>query len=382
MDTTGKAPASRYQLKLEALKKAAREEGLGSVILYSSGQLSMLEVNPVLWISGYLPMGAHSLALVTENRDPALFLSLPWDVGRAKRQSWIQDVQAPSDMAQASHAWLASAGVADKPAGLIGGDFMPATLYDRLARVASVGIQKADGLLSALDKFPDPEDRERLREAGRLADLGFQAILDHARVGMRESDLAAEMEYAMRSRGAEDNFGMVSASDHNHGVHPPQDRKLKPGDIIIAEITPAIGGHFVQLCRTATLGPASTLVKDKFKVLEESFARSLAVTKPGHRAGEIAIAMNEVFGKAGYAEYCRPPYMRVRGHGLGFQTMPFEEIVEENQSEIKPGMVFVVHPNQYIPETGYLMLGDTVQITENGHELLTKTEPKLFSIEI
>jgi len=136
MDTTGKAPASRYQLKLEALKKAAREEGLGSVILYSSGQLSMLEVNPVLWISGYLTMGAHSLALVTENRDPALFLSLPWDVGRAKRQSWIQDVQAPSDMAQASHAWLASAGVADKPAGLIGGDFMPAILY--ATRVSAV----------------------------------------------------------------------------------------------------------------------------------------------------------------------------------------------------------------------------------------------------
>lgn len=382
MDGKNKAPASRYQPKLEALKKAAREEGLGSVILYSSGQLSMLEVNPVLWISGYLPMGAHSLVLVTEKRDPALFLSLPWDVGRARRQSWMQDVQAPSDMAEASHAWLASAGVADKPAGLIGGDFMPAILYDRLARVASVGIKKADGLLSALVKFPDQEDRECLREAGRLADLGFQAILKHARVGMRESDLAAEMEYAMRSRGAEDNFGMVSASDHSHGVHPPGDRKLKPGDIIIAEITPCLGGHFVQLCRTATLGPASDLVKEKFAVLEEALNRSLAVTKPGHRAGEIAVAMNQVFGNAGYAEYCRPPYMRVRGHGLGYRTMPFEEIVEENQSEIKPGMVFVVHPNQYIPETGYLLLGDTVQITDSGHELLTKTEPKLFSIEI
>lgn len=382
MNDQGTSQASRYRPKLEALRQAAREEGLGGLILYSSGQLSMLEVNPVLWISGYLPMGAHSLVLVSEKSEPTLLLSLPWDLGRAKRQSWIEDVQSPADPAEACRRWLAACGAGGRPLGLIGGDFLPPALYDRLAASAGAGIRKADGILSALDRFPDPEDRDCLRRAGELADLGFQAILEHARVGMRESDLAAEMEYAMRSRGAEDNFGMVSASDHNHGVHPPSDRKLQLGDVIIAEITPAVGGHFIQLCRTATLGPPSDLVRDKFGVLQEAFERSLEATRPGNRVGEIAVAMNRVFGAAGYAEYCRPPYMRVRGHGLGYRTMPFPEIVEENPAEIQPGMVFVVHPNQYLPETGYLMLGDTVQVTEGGNERLTKTEKKLFSIDI
>jgi hypothetical protein len=42
----------------------------------------------------------------------------------------------------------------------------------------------------------------------------------------------------------------------------------------------------------------------------------------------------------------------------------------------------VVHPNQYLPETGYLMLGDTVWVEASGPRRLTRTPMKLFSIEI
>ncbi len=92
--------------------------------------------------------------------------------------------------------------------------------------------------------------------------------------------------------------------------------------------------------------------------------------------------MNEVFSAHGYEKYCRPPYMRVRGHGLGFLSIPFAEVVDENEAVIEEGMTFVVHPNQYIPETGYLMLGDTVWVEANGPRRLTKTPLKLFTVEV
>jgi Xaa-Pro aminopeptidase len=41
-------------------------------------------------------------------------------------------------------------------------------------------------------------------------------------------------------------------------------------------------------------------------------------------------------------------------------------------------MTMVIHPNQYIPETGYMMLGDTVVIEENGPRALTTTPLNLF----
>ena len=41
-------------------------------------------------------------------------------------------------------------------------------------------------------------------------------------------------------------------------------------------------------------------------------------------------------------------------------------------------MTMVIHPNQYIPETGYMMLGDTVVIEAQGPRVLTQTPRQLF----
>jgi Xaa-Pro aminopeptidase len=174
---------------------------------------------------------------------------------------------------------------------------------------------------------------------------------------------------------------MLTASDHSHCAHPPQDRKIQPGDIIIAEITPALGSHFIQLCRTVVVGRASSLVREKFAILEEIMEKCLEKVRPGGKVGEIAQVMNQVFSAYGYEKYCRPPYMRVRGHGLGFWSIPFAEVVDENETVIEAETSFVVHPNQYIPETGYLMLGDTVWVEKSGYRRLTQSPMKLVEVE-
>jgi Xaa-Pro aminopeptidase len=42
-----------------------------------------------------------------------------------------------------------------------------------------------------------------------------------------------------------------------------------------------------------------------------------------------------------------------------------------------PGMIFMIHPNQYLPETGYLLCGEPVLMTENGAEPLTHRQATL-----
>ena len=36
-----------------------------------------------------------------------------------------------------------------------------------------------------------------------------------------------------------------------------------------------------------------------------------------------------------------------------------------NKTKLEEGMTFIIHPNQYLPETGYLTLGDTVVMGED-----------------
>jgi Xaa-Pro dipeptidase len=358
-----------------------KERNCSALLFYSTGQLSMLEVNPVLWISGVLPIGDHTGVLLTESGDATMVIGLSWDSGRVRSQTWIEDLRVSERFTEEIERLIREKGLGGK-LGLVGWNFMPAALHKALEKIPGIKLEVADSILSSLGRFPGEEALPALERAAKIADIGFSAVLKHARVGMAEHELGAEVEYAMRSEGAEDNFGMVTASDHGHCTHPPSDRRMQPGDIIIAEITPAIEGQFVQLCRTAVLGSISPVVREKFAILEEAMEKSLGRVQPGVKVGEIARVMNEVFSAHGYEKYCRPPYMRVRGHGLGLQSIPFPEIVDENEAVIEEGMCFVVHPNQYIPETGYLMLGDTVYVQGSGHRRLTQTPMRLFNVEI
>jgi Xaa-Pro aminopeptidase len=40
-------------------------------------------------------------------------------------------------------------------------------------------------------------------------------------------------------------------------------------------------------------------------------------------------------------------------------------------------MIFMIHPNQYLPETGYLLCGEPVLMTDNGAEPLTRRQATL-----
>jgi Xaa-Pro dipeptidase len=85
--------------------------------------------------------------------------------------------------------------------------------------------------------------------------------------------------------------------------------------------------------------------------------------------------MEDVISAAGYAEYLRPPFSRVRGHGdIGL-------VIEGNQTKLVPGVVLTLHPNNYFPETGYMALGEPLLVTDNGYERLTKMPIRLYSTE-
>jgi Xaa-Pro aminopeptidase len=205
-----------------------------------------------------------------------------------------------------------------------------------------------------------------------------QALHEDARIGLKEFELAAIVEYEMRSLGAEDNFGMVVANQHNQALHPPTDRIVQSGDIIIGEITPCIGGLFVQICRTMVLGKPAAEVQAKYGILKTAMGLGMEAAKTGAPASAIAAAINGTFIEAGYEQYCRPPFMRVRGHGLGCGSFAPGSLEDNNQTELEEGMTFIIHPNQYLPETGYLTLGDTVVMTKTNAQSLMHSSWDLY----
>jgi Xaa-Pro aminopeptidase len=184
----------------------------------------------------------------------------------------------------------------------------------------------------------------------------------------------------MHQLGADDNFLLVSASRHNRSVHTPSDRVLEEGDLLLAEISPSYQGAFAQICRTAVIGEPGKELSESYDMLRAAFAAGLATCHPGRTMGEIVAAVNEPIEAAGFPEYCRPPYMRTRGHGMGLGSPYPVSVAVSTQVTLAAGMTFVLHPNQYLPTVGYLMCGDHLLITADGPEVLSAQWAKLDSV--
>jgi Xaa-Pro dipeptidase len=364
------------QMRVAQVQVGMAEQGIGGLIVYYGAQHNMLRTDPILLLADYRVMGPSAL-LVPRTGEPKLIVSPAWDIARAREQVALSEISAVDETGLAA-AVAAGASTLEAPLALTGQEVMP--LAFARALYAALGGEPAVGgeVVRATATTRTEIELARVTKAAKIADEGFRCLMDVARVGMPEYELAAEMDTTMQALGSEDNFGLMAAGSHNIAIRAVTDRKLEPGDVIVGEITPCYRGYFAQLCRTFILGEPSDLQREKYDLLLRAQVAGLAAAIPGLPSSGIAKSVNDVIGAAGYAEYCQQPYMRTRGHGLGLGGVVPYDVTENSSPALAVNMTMVIHPNQYIPEVGYMMLGDTVVIEADGPRSLTLTPRQLF----
>jgi len=151
--------------------------------------------------------------------------------------------------------------------------------------------------------------------------------------------------------------------------------------VLLAEITPSYRGQLAQICRTASIGPSSAMLREKYALVVEAMHAGIRAARPGAAMAEVCRAINTVLEAQGYGEFCYPPHIKRRGHGLGFGSIRPGDVALDNETVLEPGMVFMIHPNQYLPETGYLLCGEPVVLTEHGAEPLTRNYAALADVD-
>ncbi|HLH99039.1 MAG TPA: Xaa-Pro peptidase family protein [Xanthobacteraceae bacterium] len=372
---------SIQQTRLAATARHLEAEQLEALIAFNGGQNSFLEGHAVFVLSGVKPIG-ESAVLVDRAGASTLIVTPAWDAKRAAAVSQTDKTVGSDDLPQALAAAVKAHGINPRKAVSVA--------LSTLSRALVAGIETAmGGSVPANDKYArelarirTPEELEAARRATAIAERGYARFLEFARPGVREFELAAELYGFMKGLGAEDNFLLLSASQHNLAVTAAGARVLDVGDIILSEITPCYQGQFAQICRTTVIGEPPALLRDKYAVLQEAMRRGQAAAVPGASVRTVTEAIDDCIRAAGYGEYCRPPYMRVRGHGLGITSDAPGDITVDNETRLEDGMVFVMHPNQYLPETGYLMCGEPVVITPTGAKALTAAIATLDSISV
>jgi Xaa-Pro dipeptidase len=311
-----------------------------------------------------------------------LILTPVWDAARYQERATMDfRAVAPLQFLATVAAEIKWRGLAGKPLAVAGGQLQPRAIAEAWPDVLGAIPRSAEKLISDTAKIRDEWSLNCTRRGVDIAERGYQNLLDTTKPGMREFEIAAHLEVHMRELGAEDNFQLMSASQHNQAGHFPTDRVLQHGDLILAEITPAVEGEFIQICRSAVIGGPTALQLEKFELLRGALESGMRAAKPGVSVTEIVEVINKPIAAAGYERYCKPPYMRTRGHSMGLGSME-PEVAPGYEHYMQENMVFVLHPNQYIPETGYLMCGEPVIITPAGALPLTRRMGTLGSIAV
>jgi Xaa-Pro aminopeptidase len=103
---------------------------------------------------------------------------------------------------------------------------------------------------------------------------------------------------------------------------------------------------------------------------------------PGAAMADVCRAIDTVLEAEGYGEFCHPPHIRRRGHGLGFGSTLPGDVALDNATVLEPDMLFMIHPNQYLPETGYLLCGEPAVITADGAKPLSVRPSALIEIPL
>ena len=367
---------------LRAIRREMEEQDINLLLAFHDGVHFIERPNAVMVLSGFKSLG-HALVILPRGDEGTLVVTPAWDAERAAERCPAMRCIGADNVVSALQSYLEHHQVQPSRVATAGlGAGMPWRIGEQVSAMLQGQARSIDRMVFSGARRKTSDQINKARMATRIAEKGYERLLQIARPGMREDELAVELKWYMKTLGAEDNFLMLCAASHNPAVQPSSGRRLEAGDIILAEITPSYMGQMAQICRTAVIGPANEPLKRGYDLVVRSMEEGIAAAVAGATMADVCRAIDSVLEAKGYGEYCRPPHIRRRGHGLGFGSNLPGDVSLDNATILEADMFFVIHPNQYLPETGYLLCGEPVLITANGAEVLSEHRASLAEIPL
>jgi Xaa-Pro aminopeptidase len=217
-----------------------------------------------------------------------------------------------------------------------------------------------------------------IRKAAHIASQTLAAIRDSVKPGVREIDVALELDYRMRQNGAAGvSFETIVASGANSALpHAcPGTRKLSPGDGVVIDYGALYEGYHSDETCTFFLGCPSARQKEIYGIVKEAHDRALASVKAGMACCEIDRIARDCIDGGGAGRF----FSHGTGHGIGLQIHEPPRIAAPSKTILEAGMVITIEPGVYIPGLWGVRIEDTVLVKNDGFEALTTT-PKDFTV--
>ncbi len=255
------------------------------------------------------------------------------------------------------------------------------TLAQRKAIAAQLGARRLKAINDGLygqRAVKNPDEVKAIRKALKIQQQAFEETRQFIRPGMSEYEIAAYLEYRMRTLGADGvSFPSIVAADANaslpHAI--PGSRKVRPGGIILIDWGAKWGGYCSDLTRVLALGKIKPRLREIYQIVLDAQLAAIDAIAPGKRLKDIDKVARDVIDRAGYGDR----FGHSLGHGLGLDIHELPTLASRSEGVLKPGHVVTVEPGIYLPGVGGVRIEDDVLVTERGRRVLSDLPKSLES---
>ncbi len=213
-----------------------------------------------------------------------------------------------------------------------------------------------------------------LKEAQRLTDATFAYIVDRIAPGRTEKEVALDMEFYMRSQGAEAvSFDFIVVAGKNsslpHGV--PGDNRLCTGDFVTMDFGATVDGYHADMTRTVALGSVSEEQRAVYDTVLKAQLAVLGILKAGVKCNEMDKIARDIIDAAGY----KGCFGHGLGHSVGIEIHEGPRFSSSCHEEAPAGTVMTVEPGIYLEGRFGVRIEDTGVLTDTGFDNFM-TSPK------
>jgi Xaa-Pro dipeptidase len=224
-----------------------------------------------------------------------------------------------------------------------------------------------------------PREVGVMRKAAGIADEAMRRAIAATKPGSSSRTAAAVASASFIELGAD--FGRTGPITLGRGWNffhgKLSDDPLEPGDVLHMELVPKVNGYCARLMRPAVMGEPSEELRDAAATLIEIQDRQIAAMVPGAMASEVDAILRQGVIDAGLRE----DYVNNTGYTLGYyfeqapRTSDFTRVFTPRAEwRLEAGMTF----HMLASSTAGIAFSETVLVSDDGPERLTRTTRKLF----
>ena len=229
-----------------------------------------------------------------------------------------------------------------------------------------------------------------IRRAAAYADLGVERLLAAAYYGATIAEGFAETRTVnTRIISEVENWDPLTtkvlmaswAAPHSAMPHsiPNLNDRLREGPHVALSFL-RVNGYAAESERTFFTAPPSADAIKTFAAMMAARKLALDMIRPGTACCEIDGRVNEFLRREGYAGADQRLHRTGHGIGLGNHEAPW--IAEGSTDHLRENMVISIEPGIYLQGVGGFRHSDTVLVTRNGFEMLTRFATDMRDLSI